>query len=1713
MAESIQFFIPFDGMKETKRFSNTRGGYEMSKYKMKNRFVSMALAMLMLVTGVMPTSAFAQEMPTSETVPAVTESVESTPVESEKVTPSSNEEVSPSNETTATEEAVGETAPKVEVTTEETSVPEEEGISEPVSKPVETTSSEEITPVEEQSVAPKSTEDLAQPMEVTEPTNENETPGDKPGTVTSSDGFTRITDFEVSWSGTSDDTILEKSLARSQGFQEYYTLERKAKSMQVNWAISGERYYTPGMLRLTFNNKMSLESDEFESPRHYYYTAQYPVPEAVLNDDGTIKNNDPSYGVASFVWIDNGDNTSSIVNIVDLAPANSGTYTINYEKAGSGQGNVFDVSRAEQNIIDMKKVAVDPKIEVILENDEVLTRNDDNLYLQVDTTSVVGIKKDTMTLESVGMGTSSSLAEWNNEWSENIRPNNYQDYKYIEYRIMADNGGSNQPTTLYFKENIGPNQEIIGFRSTDSTSYAPYRTDENGYVLVSEPKQQGESYSNYAPSEKTFYILAKVEKAFLETLPDRYTFRNEITVLKVPKNSDDPSTTSSATAVATHRLPPPKAEFQAPTGNIFRLDKYKARSNDQIRSSQSPYDQQGPQDERTNHKMQFGLEGSGDLLYRAYDKTLGDRGDLESYNNPTPYIFELVDDYYYLTTDQKRELTAEDFNITSIDVGYITERKYVYKEEYNEYDYVSTNHRTDTVENVELYGKKSALGDWELLATFDWGGPNTKNFDRTVNFNPVVEGVHVSTQTNDRPRYSNYTRIKIPTGYVGTKLSLETTAHALRMTYYPNGELNINSEYVKQEMKKSESEMYEYDLMVRNDGTLHVTENSNILGIKGTSKRTEANSRTLDMDLEQYGAEMYHSQDSYGVRRIKPKEVEINHNLRKSMNNSRNETANQQFIVPTTVAFTRNIKNVYENNLNTDDFILEHEEGVFYDLLPLGVTGIENINVVGSEPRGDGGATYVYRDKTNKGRILNSSYELIPNWGGLGRMMLIVRYENAEVVKATEFNLVSPRYENNYSYSLSLNYNMIYPWDSYKDFGSRLVNHVAFVGSNPEDQLGNKSLEEYHNKIKEDTDPQYWNNYIFDNYASDLMANLGIESTKSNLYYAKRDHYVAGTTIANTGLTKHVKDSLNPSFVMHTETKENGNYSYRIRMQTIRGTTADDLIFYDSLENYNPLPTDPDYGAERWRGTFNNIDLSHPIMRGVNPIVYYSIVPGLTIQDNQDLTNSSVWSTTEPTDKSTISAIAVDLRMNQDGTPFKLGEEESIQVVVNMKAPFVSEELIGNKALNEIYANTTATTVLDDVSENKLINTAYTSVVLNPAIAEAMIRVNKEYLNNLGEEITLEGEEFTFELKDAEGNVLQTKTNAADGSVTFDPISYNSWEEGDYTYTVNEVKADNSSIAYDTNIETIQVSTKRDEYGAFRATVTYDEDGATFTNRLVEDTTAKIEANKTYFGRGGLEEQPEAEAFEFILKDAEGTEVGRAKNDAESKILFDEITFNASQIGEHKYTIEEVQGADPKIQYDEHIENVTINVSLDENFKLVAEVVYDADGAVFKNRLKTTSLQLVKLSEGTEEFELEEITNEDGVVTGYKVPEDKLSDTLDGAVYELYKVDGEEETLAGTLTTENGISNIVEDLLAGTYKLVEVTAPDGHYISDEDMTFEITEADAGTVIAKFATDEGLEDLPSTGGRGTKALMATGGVLIVVMGSLLYVANKKRRRAQ
>lgn len=105
--------------------------------------------------------------------------------------------------------------------------------------------------------------------------------------------------------------------------------------------------------------------------------------------------------------------------------------------------------------------------------------------------------------------------------------------------------------------------------------------------------------------------------------------------------------------------------------------------------------------------------------------------------------------------------------------------------------------------------------------------------------------------------------------------------------------------------------------------------------------------------------------------------------------------------------------------------------------------------------------------------------------------------------------------------------------------------------------------------------------------------------------------------------------------------------------------------------------------------------------------------------------------------------------------------------------------------------------------------------------------------------------EFTFELKDADGNVLQTATNAADGSVVFDdPVMYT--EAGEYTYTVSEklpedddqstdgIQKDN--VTYDETVYTATVTVTDNGDGSTSASVSYGNDGKlpSFTNTYVK---------------------------------------------------------------------------------------------------------------------------------------------------------------------------------------------------------------------------------------------------------------------------------------
>ena len=84
---------------------------------------------------------------------------------------------------------------------------------------------------------------------------------------------------------------------------------------------------------------------------------------------------------------------------------------------------------------------------------------------------------------------------------------------------------------------------------------------------------------------------------------------------------------------------------------------------------------------------------------------------------------------------------------------------------------------------------------------------------------------------------------------------------------------------------------------------------------------------------------------------------------------------------------------------------------------------------------------------------------------------------------------------------------------------------------------------------------------------------------------------------------------------------------------------------------------------------------------------------------------------------------------------------------------------------------------------------------------------------------------FTFQLKDKDGNVLQSVKNDKDGNIIFDNIYYS--QEGTFNYTVSEVNDKQKDVTYDDTVYDIKVSVK-DENSVLRATV--ESKNLVFTN-------------------------------------------------------------------------------------------------------------------------------------------------------------------------------------------------------------------------------------------------------------------------------------------
>ena len=364
----------------------------------------------------------------------------------------------------------------------------------------------------------------------------------------------------------------------------------------------------------------------------------------------------------------------------------------------------------------------------------------------------------------------------------------------------------------------------------------------------------------------------------------------------------------------------------------------------------------------------------------------------------------------------------------------------------------------------------------------------------------------------------------------------------------------------------------------------------------------------------------------------------------------------------------------------------------------------------------------------------------------------------------------------------------------------------------------------------------------------------------------------------------------------------------------------------------------------------------------------------------------------------------------------------------------------------------------------------------------------------------LEAGKYEFELKEGD-KVIGTATNAADGTVTFEDITYTA--AGNHTYTITEKAGSEKGVTYDTAKHEVKVAVTDNGAGQLVATVT--DNNPTFTNTYkAAKTTATITAKKVLDGKA-----LEADKYEFELK--EGDEViGTAKNAADGTVTFKDIEYK--EAGDHTYTISEKAGSEAGVTYDTAKHEVKVAVTDNGQGQLVATATNN--NPTFTNTYKaaTTSATITAtkvlngkaLEAGKYEFELKEgdkvVATAKNAADGTVTFEDIKYAAANNHTYTISEKAGSEAGVTydtakhevKVAVTDNGQGQLVATVtdnnptFTNTYKAasttVNITAKkvlEGKALEAGKYEFELKEGDKVIGTAKNAADgtvafEGIE---------------------------------------
>ena len=356
--------------------------------------------------------------------------------------------------------------------------------------------------------------------------------------------------------------------------------------------------------------------------------------------------------------------------------------------------------------------------------------------------------------------------------------------------------------------------------------------------------------------------------------------------------------------------------------------------------------------------------------------------------------------------------------------------------------------------------------------------------------------------------------------------------------------------------------------------------------------------------------------------------------------------------------------------------------------------------------------------------------------------------------------------------------------------------------------------------------------------------------------------------------------------------------------------------------------------------------------------------------------------------------------------------------------------------------------------ESKVFANTYSA----PSPAKAQISASK-----ILEGRALKDGEFSFTLLDEAGKVLQTKQNAADGSVAFDEISYSQEDAGKtFHYTIKEVipTSQEKGMTYDqASIEVTVTVTKDEASNTINATVAYGEKKSfinTFvtseippTPPVVEKPEAKLYTIQLHKVNG--EGQALAGAV-FGLFEADGVTAvanpygeGQATATSDASGLVSFVGFAAKD-----YVVKELTAPEGY-----QLSTASIAVSATE-LSAATELVVDKGNVVNKPfaEIPPTPPVVEKPEVTVYSIQLHKVNNEGQV--------------LAGAVFGLFEKDGTTpvanpygEGQATATSDANGLVTFT-GLVAKDYVVKEITAPEGYQLSEEAIAVSSSQLIAST---------------------------------------------------